>query len=93
MITISKTSKNSESVLIYFSKEALKMFLKNEITIHVNKNGITIREATINDTKTIKINKSELGYGRSWHTFINSHDYIGEYNVEKEGDIFYLEMK
>ena len=62
-------------------------FLVNvdEVVVKRNSDGIKIREATIMDKKTYKVNCNGFGIA-----FEGAKDLIGEYDVEKDGDYFHL---
>lgn len=62
-------------------------FLVNvdEVVVKRNSDGIKIREATIMDKKTYKVNCNSF-----WMGFEGAKDLIGEYDVEKDGDYFHL---
>ena len=86
MITIYKHSRN-ETIALYFYSAMLDLLKTREIVIEVVNSVIKIRAASLLDNDVRKIPRSNIVS----LPISDSEIYLGKYNVEQEGDWFYLE--
>lgn len=86
MITIYKHSRN-QTIALYLYSEVLKLLDSKEIVVEVVNSIIRIRAASLLDNNSRKIPRSNI-----ISFAVDDCDmYLGKYNVEQEGDWFYLE--
>lgn len=86
MITIYKHTRDN-TIALYFYSAILKQFGYREIVIEVEGESIKFRAPTLLDNNVRKIPRSNIVS----FPIEDCDKYLGKYNVEQEGDWFYLE--